>query len=133
MRLRPVDLPIGLLFAAAIVVNCYLLWNVIDGSRVVQQVIAAENRPLDCFDFYQARAINDYFYPQRQFRGDLIYFFSLFWPIWLLLSFGAALLWSRVSTGLSRLRWLPTGMMIAVIAGIVTYLPMVGNISCAIE
>jgi hypothetical protein len=125
--------PLGLIFLLALVLNVYLLFSAVDGTRIVQQVEAAAGRGLNCNELYQARAINAYFDLQRPQQGEALYLFSLAWPIWFALSIGIAFGLTGVADELKRWRWLPVLIMGLLVLLLILYLPSVAKISCAID
>ncbi len=130
---RITAVPLGFIFLLALVLNAYLLFSAVDGTRIVQQVEAAAGQGLTCMELYQARAINTYFDLQRPQQGEALYLFSLAWPIWFALSIGIAFGLTGVIDGLKRRRWLPILIMSLLVLLLILYLPTIAKISCAID
>ena len=120
-------------FLIILQLNSYLLVSVYDGAQIVRQVEADVGHSLSCFEAYHHREINNYFYPQYSFRGNLIYFFSIFNLFWvfgsLILALGLSIKWK--SGGYYR--WLPIILMSAVVIALMANMSMIQTISCAID
>ena len=130
---RITTVPLLGIFPLALVLNLYLLFSVMDGARIVQQVEAAAGRALSCEELYQARSINTYFDLQHHPQGEALYLFGLAWPIWFALSLGIAFGLMRIMDRQKRWRWFPilvTGLLLLLL---ILYLPTVAKISCAID
>ena len=130
---RITTVPLGFVFFVAVILNVYLLFNVMDGARVVQQVEATAGQSLSCHDFYQARTINDYFDFQHSAQGQALYLFSLAWPVWFALSIGLAFGLTALLDGLKRWRRVPLISMGLLLLLLTLYLPTLIKISCAID
>ena len=133
MARRITTVPLGFIFLLALVLNVYLLFSAVDGTRLVQQVEAAAGQGLNCHELYQARAINAYFDLQHPQQGEALYLFSLAWPVWFAVSMGIAFGVTGVMAGLKRWRWLPILIMGLLVLLLILYLPTVAKISCAID
>ena len=125
--------PVGALFLIVLLLNVYLLLNLVTGAHVVQQVEAVQGRTLSCYELYEVRTIDAYFYPAQSVAGDVIYWLSFTWPFWLALSGGAALLCMYFLRQRARWRWLPIGLMGGLLVLLILYLPVVMKIACAID
>ncbi len=130
---RAAAFPSGALFLAVLLLNVYLLFNLVKGAQIVQQVEVTQGRSLSCYELYQARALDAYFYPAQSVAGDVIYGLSFTWPLWLALSGGVALLCMIFLRQKARWRWLPIGLMGGLLVLLVLYLPVAMKIACAIE
>jgi hypothetical protein len=122
-----------LIFLLALVLNVYVLFSAVDGTRLVQQVEAAAGQGLNCHEVYQARAINAYFDLQHPQQGEALYLLSLAWPVWFAVSIGIAFGLTGVMAGLKRWRWLPILIMGLLVLLLILYLPAIAKISCAID
>ena len=69
---RITAISLGSIFLLVLVLNGYLLFSAVDGTRIVRQVESAAGRGLSCMELYQARAINDYFEFQRPQEGEAL-------------------------------------------------------------
>ena len=130
---RITTVPMGFVFLLAVALNVYLLLSVMDGARVVQQVEATAGQGLSCMDFYQARTINAYFDLQHPAQGQVLYLFSLTWPVWFALSIGLAFGLMGMLAGLKRWRRVPLLSMGLLLFLLALYLPTLVKISCAID
>jgi hypothetical protein len=132
---RAAAFPLGVLFLVVLLLNVYLLLNVAGGAQIIQQVEAAQGRSLSCYELYEARAIDAYFYPARRTAGEAIYLLSITctWPLWLGLSIGAALWYTSLMKRKTRWRWFPVWVMGILVLLLILYLPIVAKITCAID
>ena len=74
---------LGILFVFILLFNVYLLFSLVGGARVVREAEAAAGRDLSCFELYETRSIDAYFYPARARQGDAIYLSAVMFPAWL--------------------------------------------------
>ena len=125
------QLILGICFVLIFVLDAALLYAVVEGAPLIEAANVQFTESA-CQDYYAAREINQY-YLQGGFGGGLIYFFNLIAPLWLLGSMIVATILTLSWQTRWYLRGMPFLLMLALVATLVSYLPVVWAISCAIE
>jgi hypothetical protein len=130
------------MFAAALIVNAYLLFIVSDGKRLVQSVEAKAGHELTGYQLYsEHREVNDYYCPPvsgtpgHRLRGALLYWFFhpfLFFP-WILLSLGASLLCVRYLRTFKAIRYVLAGLVILLVILMLSHYQTIWKIGYALE
>lgn len=124
---------LGILFVLSLVLNTFLVFSVVDGSRIVREVEAKVGHRLSCDEAYNQREINNYFVPERRQRGKVIYAFDVLAPLWLLasiiVSIGLSIFWKT-----DRFyRWLPIIITDLILIYFVLAMPMIKTLGCALD
>jgi len=124
---------LAVLVVLVFLLNASLLFSVADGAHVVREAEVAAGHPLDCFELYDARSIDNYFYPDRAWQGEIIYVSSILFPLWLGATVVVPLALTFVLGRQKRWHWLPPILISPLVLALVFYLRMIGKIVCAIE
>ena len=124
---------LGILFVLVFLFNAYLLVSLVGGARIVGEAEAAAGRALSCFELYETRSIDAYFYPDRARQGDTIYLSAVMFPAWLGASIGLPFALTVVLGRRKRWHWFPLILIIPLLLLIGAHLGALGKLVCALE
>jgi hypothetical protein len=124
---------LGILFAFVLLFNVYLLFGLVGGARVVREAEAVAGHALNCFELYETRSIEAYFYPERARQGDTIYLSAVMFPFWLGVSIGLPFALTAVLGRRKRWHWLPLILITLLLLPIGAHLGVLGKLVCALE
>ncbi|MBZ0287152.1 MAG: hypothetical protein K8I30_06015 [Anaerolineae bacterium] len=132
--------PLIALYGVAIIMLGFVAFSAITNAFVVRDAESAFGHPLSCWDAYQYRAIDSYFYPDRRLQGDALYIYSLFAPCLFLGFVGLTgvivieglrqrMMSARFRNALILLAGIGTVVLVVLLA----YAPVIETIACATE
>lgn len=124
---------LSILLVFVFLFDAYLLMSVVAGAQVVRAAETSAGQALNCFELYETRSIETYFYPERALQGDTIYLSGVLLPVWLGISIGLPLLLTFVLGRRQRWHWLPVVLMAPLILALVLHLGMLNKLVCALE
>ena len=130
---RSISRLLGILFFFVLLFNVYLLFSVVGGARVVREAEAVAGHALSCFELYETRSIDAYFYPDRARQGDTVYLSAVLFPVWLGASIGLPLALTAVLGRRKRWHWFPLILIAPLLLLIGTHLGVLGKLACALE
>ena len=124
---------VGILFAFVFLFNVYLLFSLVDGARVIRKAESAAGHDLSCFELYETRSIDEYFYPDRARQGDTIYLSAVMFPAWLGVTIGLPFALTVVLGRQKRWNWFPLILITPLLLLIGAHLGALGKLVCALE
>ena len=124
---------VSILFVCVLIFNAYLLVSVVDGVRVVRTAEHQAGRTLSCYELYETKSIDAYFYPERAFQGDVIYLTGILFPVWLGVSISLPLALVSILGRQKRGHWLPLILMAPLIIAIGLHFGALAKLVCALE
>ena len=130
---RIIAVLLGILFVLILLFNAYILFSVADGARVVREAEAMAGHTLSCYELYNTRSIEAYFYPDRAWQGDMIYLSAVMFPVWLGASIGLPLALTVVLGRRKRWHWFPLILITPLLLLIGAHLGVLGKLVCALE
>ncbi len=125
-----------LLLIVTILLQALLIYSAGFGAPIIQQVEAEIGHSLSCGEAYVHREIDGFFYPDYRAQGDILYLAALCGPFWmglLLLLILSGSLVTPIRQQAARLKWLLTGVVVALMIPVLIYLPTIQKIACAVE
>jgi hypothetical protein len=122
--------------------NAFLVFSIFDGKRLIDKVESEAGRKLSGYELYsEHREVNDYFYPDRELQGDVLYWSSAIttpWGMapWIVVSLGCLVVfirmfWNRREMRVSGFGLL--GLMICLLGVVISQLGLIEKIAWAIE
>ena len=133
MMRRIIAMLLSLLFIFVLLFNVYLLVSLVGGARVVREAEAAAGHALSCFELYETRSIDAYFYPDRAWQGNTIYVSAVMFPVWLGASIGLPLALTVALGRRKRHHWFPVILITPLLLLIGAHLGVLGKLVCALE
>ena len=127
---------LNILYVFTILLAVALLYSLIVGAPIIQQVEAEIGHTLTCQEAYQHREIDAYLYNNYRTQGDILYWANVFMPVWVgfvLLMLLAAGVIARIRRQVQRLNWLLAGLTLTLLVPILIYWPVIQKIACATE
>lgn len=126
----------ALLLIVTILLQALLIYSAGFGTSIIQQVEAEIGHSLSCDEAYDHREIDGFFYPDHATQGNILYLATLCGPFWmglLVLLLLSGSLVTPIRQQAARLKWLLTGVVVALMIPILIYLPTIQKIACAVE
>ena len=142
---RAVRVVAGLSIIMAVVAfayNGFLVFSVFDGKEIIDKVENEAGRTLSGYELYsEHREVNDYFYPDRELQGDVLYWssaISIPWVLasWVVLSLGGLVVFLRMVWNSRQMRVAglgSLGLMICLLGVVISHLALLEKIAWAIE
>ena len=137
---RTTRVVVGMAICFAVVafaLNGILVVGAIDGKRLIDKVETGAGRELSGYELYsEHREVNDYYYPTRELRGNVLYFFDALVIPWILVSIGSIVVLVRVYWRSNPIRAAGLGslaIMIALITVVISHLSVIEKIAWAVE
>jgi hypothetical protein len=124
---------LSILFVFVLLFNVYLLFSLVGGAQVVREAEAEAGHDLSCFELYETRSIDAYFYPDRARQGDTIYLSAVLFPVWLGASIGLPFALTVVLGRRKRWHWFPLILITPLLLLIGAHLRALGKLVCALE
>ena len=142
---RAVRVVAGLTIIVAIMAfafNGFLLFSVFDGKKLVENAEIEAGRELSGYELYSDHPeIGKYYYPDREFQGDFLYFSSaisipLFMLVWIVVSIGCLVLFLRIVWNSRQMRTVGfglLGLMVCLLGAVIPHLGLLKKIAWAID
>ena len=121
----------------AFVINSFLVFSAIDGKRLIERVETEAGRELTGYELYsEYREVNAYYYPPRESRGDVLYWFNALSLPWIVVSIGCIVIFLCVTWRFPQVRTAGIGslaIMISLLAVVIYHISVIGKIAWAVE
>jgi hypothetical protein len=122
--------------------NAFLVFSVFDGKQLIDKVESEAGGELSGYELYsEHREVNDYFYPDREFQGDFLYWSSAIttpWGMvpWIVVSLGCLVVFLRMFWNRREMRVAGfglLGLMICLLGIVTSQLGLIEKIAWAID
>src|SRR5262249_13408620 len=68
-------------YVTTLLILGFILVAAITSLPIIRQAESQLGHTISCYEAYDYRAINDYFYPDRRLQGDVLYLYSICSPV----------------------------------------------------